>query len=109
MDAYRIDHAIVIKVEGGSVTIGSKKSLGLTLILHELGTNAVKYGSLSQHSGRLNVSWQVETTEGRQCVRLTWRECDGPPVKTPVGKGFGSRLKSWAARWSARQATSMAR
>jgi PAS domain S-box-containing protein len=91
-DAYRIDHPLVVEIDGEPVCISSKKSLGLTLVLHELGTNAAKYGALAHHNGRLNISWQVETTDGGQSVRLTWRERDGPSLKAPVGKGFGSRL-----------------
>jgi two-component system CheB/CheR fusion protein len=55
--AYRARHPEVIEIEGEPVTITPKQGLGLSLVLHELGTNAVKYGALSQPEGRLRISW----------------------------------------------------
>jgi two-component system CheB/CheR fusion protein len=89
--AYRIDHPQMVEVEGPRVALTAKQALGLNLVLHELGTNAVKYGALSHHDGRLLVSWQVEEAS-RRLARLTWRERDGPVVEAPELKGFGTRL-----------------
>jgi two-component system, chemotaxis family, CheB/CheR fusion protein len=80
--AYRVDHPEVVEVEGESVPILPKQGLGLSLVLHELGTNAAKYGALSRHEGRVQVSWQVEHGHSRQ-VRLRWQERDGPRVEPP--------------------------
>jgi len=62
----------------------------LTLALHELATNAAKYGALSVPDGRVAIGWEVsgpETEEGR--FRMSWRERNGPPVTPPARKGFG--------------------
>lgn len=79
-------------VAGPEVDLEAAKALTLALVLHELGTNAVKYGALSSDTGRVVVVWElVETTKGN-FVRLTWREEGGPPVQPPQHKGFGSTL-----------------
>ncbi|MCE4225687.1 PAS domain-containing protein [Methylobacterium sp. C25] len=78
-------------VEGPMIRLDPSLALSLSMILHELATNAAKYGSLSQENGRVSVSWSiVGTTE--TTFRLAWVERDGPPVSTPSRKGFGSRL-----------------
>jgi two-component sensor histidine kinase len=57
------------------------------MVLHELGTNAVKYGALSGADGRVEIDW---TANGS--LRLRWAESGGPPVVPPARRGFGSRL-----------------
>jgi PAS domain S-box-containing protein len=89
--AYRVDHPEVVDVVGEPVALTPQQGLGLSLMLHELGTNAVKYGALSQHEGRVRVSWQIEEASDRR-VRLQWAERDGPAVMPPTKKGFGLRL-----------------
>jgi two-component sensor histidine kinase len=58
------------------------------MALHELATNAAKYGALSAPDGAVDVRWTVEDAE----LRLSWRERGGPPVSPPTHRGFGSRL-----------------
>lgn len=73
------------------VTPGATQALGMAL--HELATNAAKYGALSDEAGRVGIGWAVETeasTEPRFC--LTWLERNGPPVAEPERRGFGSRV-----------------
>ena len=77
------------RIEGRDVWLDANKSLHLTMALHELATNAVKYGALSNESGRVDVAWQV--LDGDR-LKLTWRETGGPPVTPPNRKGFGSML-----------------
>jgi two-component system CheB/CheR fusion protein len=91
LHAYRVDHPEVIEVEGESVPLTANQGLGLSLILHELGTNAAKYGALSQSRGRVHVSWHVENDDQRR-LHLRWEERDGPPVEAPSRRGFGTRL-----------------
>jgi len=91
LQPYRVDHPEVVEIEGESVPLSPTQGLGLSLILHELGTNAAKYGALSQSEGRVHLSWQVEGRQGRR-VRLHWEEAGGPPVEPPAEKGFGTRL-----------------
>jgi two-component sensor histidine kinase len=62
----------------------------LTMALHELGTNATKYGSLSTDGGKVLVSWRA--TEGG--MELVWEERGGPPVRPPSKRGLGSRILS---------------
>ncbi|HEX5866775.1 MAG TPA: PAS domain S-box protein, partial [Beijerinckiaceae bacterium] len=79
-------------VNGPDVWVSPQFALALAMALHELGTNAVKYGALSTGSGRVEVVWSVlGRGSGRRLV-LGWRESGGPPVKAPERRGFGSRL-----------------
>jgi two-component sensor histidine kinase len=64
------------------------------LILHELTTNAVKYGALSTGEGKLTVQWSVDDEGG---LTLIWREENGPPVVSPTRRGFGSEVLERAA------------
>jgi two-component sensor histidine kinase len=79
-------------VDGPMVWLPANTSLGLTLCLHELATNAVKYGALSNENGRVHVSWEVPRDVVRPKLHLTWAESGGPPVAAPTRKGFGSLL-----------------
>lgn len=58
--------------------------------MHEMATNAVKYGALSVQTGKVAVRWSVDTEAGR--LDLTWQEMGGPPVSAPTRTGFGSRV-----------------
>ncbi|HSA80788.1 MAG TPA: sensor histidine kinase [Geminicoccaceae bacterium] len=91
LHAYRIDHPEVVESHGESVALSPRQGLGLGLILHELGTNAAKFGALARSEGRLRVSWQMEDGKQGRRVRLRWQESGGPPVAPPVEKGFGTR------------------
>ena len=62
-----------------------------SMALHELATNAAKYGALSNGSGEIFIDWSVTDGKGKQ-VRLDWREAGGPPVGPVRQKGFGSAL-----------------
>ncbi len=77
-----------VKMSGDPIDISPKHALALSLALHELATNATKYGALSCLEGRVNVAWGVQ--EGK--LELQWEESGGPPVAPPKQKGFGSRL-----------------
>ena len=77
-----------VNIFGPSVDLSPRHVLALSLALHELATNATKYGALSRAEGRVCVQWNVK--EGM--LRLNWEESGGPPVATPTQKGFGSRL-----------------
>ena len=75
-------------IDGEDVPLPPAAAVGMGLALHELATNAAKYGALSNAEGRVDVSWTTENGE----LRLTWREVGGPPVEPPTRRGFGSRL-----------------
>ena len=74
------------------VWVDAQRASLLTMALHELATNAVKYGALSNGYGIVSLTWEVTGEEDAQSVRLTWRELGGPPVVPPERKGFGSFL-----------------
>ena len=78
-------------ITGVDVQLPPDHALGLGLILHELASNAVKYGALSVPAGRVSVSW-VETSATPRRIELLWQERNGPTVKTPAEAGFGTRL-----------------
>jgi two-component sensor histidine kinase len=88
-----------IAVRGEDCTLPAGMAVPLGLILHELTTNAVKYGALSQSDGRLFVGWSlpVHAGEGRS-MQLDWVESGGPAVEPPVRSGFGSRLIAQLSR-----------
>lgn len=81
-----------VDLSGGDVTIGPNGALSLSLVLHELATNAVKYGSLSNDVGRVALDWHVEGAGPDAVFTLIWHECGGPSVRQPSRRGFGSKL-----------------
>ncbi len=81
-----------VHLAGPEEPIDAKAVLALTLIMHELCTNAIKYGALSVPEGRIDVSWQTTVTPRGNRVSVAWREHDGPPVVSPQHRGFGSTL-----------------
>lgn len=81
-----------IRLQGPFVEIGSAASLALSLMLHELATNAVKYGALSVPEGQVDVRWRIRDGEAENMFEFEWRERGGPPVTPPERQGFGSRL-----------------
>jgi len=79
-------------LRGPDLRIGAKVALAFSLMLHELATNAIKYGALSNATGRVGLSWALHGEGDAARLRLTWHESGGPPVAPPSRKGFGSRL-----------------
>ena len=81
-----------VAIDGKPINLNPKAALTLAMVFHELTTNAVKYGSLSQPSGRLQVTWRAEEGSKGRAVRLRWCESGGPAVEPPSRRGFGSRM-----------------
>ncbi|WP_018261584.1 PAS domain S-box protein [Methylobacterium sp. WSM2598] len=81
-----------VSYAGPEVEISGKAALSLAMMVHELATNAAKYGALSAPGGRVDVNWSVDEVEGEPWLLITWGEQGGPPVSPPTSKGFGSRL-----------------
>ncbi|MCM2503339.1 histidine kinase [Aureimonas altamirensis] len=79
-------------LSGPPVDLAPRATLSLSLLLHELATNALKYGSLSSETGRIAIGWRIEPADGDDELVLEWRESGGPPPSVPRGRGFGSRL-----------------
>jgi PAS domain S-box-containing protein len=81
-----------IRLEGPDLRVSPSMALSLSMAMHELCTNAAKYGALGAPEGRVRVSWStLETASGPRLV-MGWEEHGGPPVSPPSRKGFGSRL-----------------
>lgn len=78
-----------LEIRGDNIRLRPKVALALGMAFHELATNAVKYGALSNDEGTVQLAW---TLSGGGRLRLTWVEQNGPPVSPPSRKGFGSRL-----------------
>ena len=77
---------------GPDTRLHPKVAVTLAMALHELMTNAAKYGALSVPEGRVGVCWTLEPTQAGERLELVWTETGGPPVAPPTRKGFGSRL-----------------
>jgi two-component sensor histidine kinase/CheY-like chemotaxis protein len=83
-----------VAASGPPVRLEPQVALHVALMLHELGTNSVKYGALSKAEGVVNVSWAVNDDR----LRLEWRERGGPPVASPLSRGFGTNLIEQTAK-----------
>jgi two-component sensor histidine kinase len=81
-----------IQVSGPDVRLGSRAALAIAMALHELATNAAKYGALSGEAGQVSLGWQARPAGDGARLELDWREHGGPPVTPPRTSGFGSRL-----------------
>jgi PAS domain S-box-containing protein len=81
-----------IRCHGGRVHLVPRMALALSMAVHELATNAAKYGSLSNATGEVHLTWMVDHTKSPPLLLLRWEEKDGPAVKPLSRKGFGSRL-----------------
>jgi PAS domain S-box-containing protein len=75
-------------LSGQPVWLAPRAALAIALALHELGTNAAKYGALSTDKGRVDLSWTLKGDD----LRIDWKEREGPVVREPDRRGFGSRL-----------------
>ena len=81
-----------ITLAGPNVILTSRTSLTLALAIHELATNAAKYGSLSVSQGQLDVSWRMEGDRTPPSLEIVWLERGGPRIATPSRRGFGTKL-----------------
>jgi PAS domain S-box-containing protein len=80
------------RLTGDDVRLPPSLALAVSMAVHELATNAIKYGALSNEAGRVDIEWRVEPNGRGRHLRLEWRERNGPPVTAPTRKGFGTRL-----------------
>ncbi|MGX9147987.1 sensor histidine kinase [Mesorhizobium sp. 128a] len=79
-------------IGGEAVWLEPNIALSFALALHELATNAIKYGALSNSTGTVRISWETVDSEQGPMLKLEWRETGGPPVGPVVREGFGTRL-----------------
>ena len=81
-----------IRLAGEPVELPPRSALTLAMVLHELATNAAKYGALSAPDGSVSVAWNVESGEAGRDLAIDWQESGGPAVGKPGRVGFGTRL-----------------
>jgi two-component sensor histidine kinase len=81
-----------VEFSGPDLHLPPQTILSVAMAVHELCTNAIKYGSLSNQNGTVNLSWQVDEQNDRQMLTINWVEVGGPPVAPPSRRGFGTRL-----------------
>src|SRR5262245_2333014 len=81
-----------LRIRGDEMHIAPRCTLTISMVLHELATNATKHGAWSSRTGTVAVEWAAVDRGSAEWLRLIWRETGGPPVKAPARKGFGSRL-----------------
>jgi two-component system, chemotaxis family, CheB/CheR fusion protein len=81
-----------VEADGPNLTLSARAAQSFALIVHELATNAAKYGALSGSSGRVRIHWSVDTADGAGRLKFRWQERGGPPVTPSSERGFGSML-----------------
>jgi PAS domain S-box-containing protein len=79
-------------ISGPDVTLTSAQTQAVAMVIHELATNAAKYGALSNPDGRVSVSWDRTGADAAAILTIRWRELGGPPIAAPVPSGYGSSL-----------------
>ena len=83
---------ISIPVSGGDIALTPRAGLALAMAIHELASNAAKYGALSTEAGRLTVAWDILSDSTNLSMTLVWAETGGPTVSPPTRRGFGTTL-----------------
>lgn len=88
------DDGARLDIGGPAIPVGADTALSLSLVIHELATNAVKYGALSVPEGRVAIRWSISADpgEGTPLLDFSWTEHNGPPVARPTSQGFGTQL-----------------
>jgi two-component sensor histidine kinase len=81
-----------VVVKGENIRISPKIAMATSIALHELATNAVKYGALSNDAGSVLLEWTLDRTIESPQLTVCWQERNGPPVRPPLSKGFGSQM-----------------
>ena len=97
------DEKARFRLSGPDLRIRARAALSLSMAVHELCTNAVKYGALRDEKGHVSIKWLIDSGPQGSHFLLVWTEHDGPPVRTPLSRGFGSRMieRALAAELSA--------
>jgi two-component sensor histidine kinase len=98
LQPYLLNNPERARMFGPHVPLSPRLAVILSMILHEMATNAAKYGALSNDTGTVALDWEVITENGKPKLRLIWAEAGGPHVVAPVQRGFGSRLIERSAR-----------
>lgn len=88
--AFQTEGLAQFTITGENIAISSGPAVGLSMVVHELCTNALKYGALSVPGGRVSIAWSIDLDTER--FHLEWKESGGPAVVEPKQKNFGSRF-----------------
>jgi len=86
------EHGTNFIISGAEVALMPRLGLAMAMAIHELASNAAKYGALSTPAGRLAVTWQISGNGENRTLNLTWEETGGPVVEQPSRRGFGTTL-----------------
>jgi two-component sensor histidine kinase len=97
LQPYLLNNPERMRMSGPTVPLSPRLAVVLAMIVHEIATNAAKYGALSNETGTIRLDWEI-IAENRPKLRLIWAEAGGPHVVAPVQRGFGSRLIERSAR-----------
>ncbi|WP_419899006.1 PAS domain S-box protein [Roseomonas sp. USHLN139] len=98
LSPHRPAEGLAVQFEGPSVMIAARAGQPVAILVHELATNAAKYGALSVPGGRVAVTWRIDAAAPRPSLLLRWAESGGPPAGVPSRQGFGSRVIAATAR-----------
>ncbi|MDB5564014.1 MAG: histidine kinase [Tardiphaga sp.] len=98
LEPYAIIGSRRVRITGPKVPLAPPRAVMMSMILHEIATNAAKYGALSNDAGTVSIDWQLRLEPSGEKLQLTWIEAGGPRVSAPTRKGFGSRLIERGAR-----------
>jgi two-component sensor histidine kinase len=98
LQPYLLNSPDRMRMSGPPVPLSPRLAVVLSMIVHEIATNAAKYGALSNESGIVVLNWDTMPEDTRPRLRLVWTETGGPLVIAPVQRGFGSRLIERSAR-----------
>ena len=92
LQPYLGDDSGRLRISGEPIALSADIATPFGLVLHELATNAAKYGALSRSKGMVSLSWTVKSRGDERGVTVVWKEQGGPAVKSPKGSGLGSTL-----------------
>jgi two-component sensor histidine kinase len=98
LQPYLLNNPERVRMSGPPVPLPPRLAVVLSMIVHEIATNAAKYGALSNDTGTVRLDWQILAETSEPKLRLIWAEDGGPHVTAPVKRGFGSRLIERSAR-----------
>jgi two-component sensor histidine kinase len=92
LQPYMAGEAGRLRIAGSDILLQPKAAVLIALVVHELATNAAKYGALSVASGTVSVAWRIDRSHDDRRLHLSWSESGGPPVAKPLRRGFGTLL-----------------
>src|SRR5205823_8786105 len=92
LQPYLLNNPERVRMFGPQVPLSPRLAVVLSMVVHEIATNAAKYGALSNDTGTVTVDWEIIAADGEPKLRLVWTEAGGPPVAAPAQRGFGSQL-----------------